>query len=189
MSTTIPSKITVQVDTREQYPLLFPKHVYLDDPSDMRKRKLVAVTVENIKLDTGDYRLKEYPECCVIERKGSPEELYKNLFSADTKRQGASLQRLSAVQYPYLMIEGTPANYLTTNPRIMSSQPESLMHRLSMVIPKYNLNVIWVTKPSTPTARRNLGTAVVHILLGCAVQQLIGSTNEVRVVPGVGSSA
>ena len=72
----IPSEITIQVDTREQFPLLFPAIIQIGHPELTYKKIPIAVKTERVKLDCGDYRLKEYPTDCIVERKASQLEIY-----------------------------------------------------------------------------------------------------------------
>ncbi len=174
--TCIPKVVTVQVDSRERYPVLFPSSVRLSDPCAKNKKVTVKLNVEVIKLDTGDYRLKEYPNCCVIERKGSQRELFKNLFNQrDMIRTAKALRRLSGVQYPYLLLEVSPAALLNKRTAPFGLNPETLCERLAGVITKYDLRTVWTAKSSSAPARRDLGTCLVHLMLGHALKGLTDS--------------
>ncbi len=73
----IPTLVTVQIDTREKYPLLFPDIVKIANPERSYLMLPIQVVTQHIKLDSGDYRLKEYPTDCIIERKASQLEIFK----------------------------------------------------------------------------------------------------------------
>jgi ERCC4-type nuclease len=180
----IPDTITVQVDTREQYPLPFPAYIKIADPISPYKTKAIRVIVENIKLDIGDYRLKEFPDDCVIERKGSPLEVIKNLFDKkDQIRTAKAFRKLSSVNYPYLFLEMAPCN-LMEPPRkdgLPSYDPELVMHRLSTVVSKYGLNLVWGSRTSTTSIRRNFAICLLHLMLSYGIR------NKIDVVPDGGA--
>ena len=86
----IPTSITVEVDTREQIPIRFPSTIKIVHPEKPLERLLIKVKTKKVKLDCGDYRLAEYPNCCVIERKAGQRELLKNIFNPkDAVRQAS----------------------------------------------------------------------------------------------------
>ncbi len=167
----IPNKITVQVDTREQIPLLFPETIMVGHPELTYRELPVAVMVERVCLPFGDYRLKKYPDQCVVERKASQLELFKNLNdSKDRIRQAKSFRKLaSGCKYPYILVECSPARLLAKN--LLIKQRELVVHRLSLTIAKYGLHSIFIPWQSrNPDARRTLGTFLVHLMLGCVLQ-------------------
>lgn len=168
----IPDSLTVQVDSREQYPLLFPANLKLD-PQMARpgRRKIVSVSTEKIKLPTADYRLKEFPHHCLIERKGSAEELAKNIYDyQDSKRQARSFARMaSEAAWPYLLLELTPNSLLSMRASDLVPDPEDLLRKLTAVCFKYNFSVIWSTRPRTVPSRRVLGTAMLHLMASAAL--------------------
>ena len=168
----IPTSITVEVDTREQIPIKFPATIKIVHPEKPTERLLIKVHTRKVELDAGDYRLKEYPDCCVIERKAGQRELLKNIFSPrDAVRQAKSFRKLAAVEFPYILIELTPEKILRYTPHVRD--PEALMHKMSMVFVKYGLNVLWMPWRTRKTtyARRQLGTFLAHLMLSCALQK------------------
>ncbi len=189
----VPPFITVQIDTRERYPLPFPAHIRVDNPDKYGATILLPVVEEKIKLETGDYRLKEFPDCMVVERKASQMELEKNLFDAkDMLRSAKAFRRLSAAAYPYLLLESSPSRILSNrrwkagHPRITGApSPEALMHRLSLVVAKYGLNMLWVPGSRSVAVRRSLGTAILHLMVGYALRQITDVPLN-RVVPNRG---
>lgn len=166
----IPNIVTVQVDTREQIPLLFPAMIQVGHPELTYLTLPVAVQVENTKLDFGDYRLKEYPDLCVVERKATQLELYKNLNeSHDRIRQAKAFRKLMCgCKHPYILVEASPAELLSSDPLI--KQPELVVHRLSLALAKYGLQAIFLPwKSRSPDVRRKVGTFLVHLMLGHAL--------------------
>lgn len=163
----IPNKITVQIDTREQIPLLFPDMIQIGHPELTYKSIPIAVQVERIKLDFGDYRLKEYPTVCVVERKASQLEIWKNLNeSHDRIRQAKAFRKLtSGCQCPYLLVEASAAELLSNNVHV--KQAELVCHRLALALAKYDLRLLFIPwKSRNPNTRRKVGVFLLHLMLG-----------------------
>lgn len=175
----IPNSVTVQVDSREQRPIKFPSTVMIAHPERTDKRLLIEVKTKKIALPYGDYRLAEYPTCCVIERKAGQRELYKNFFNPrDSVRQAKSFRKLSQCEYPYLLIELAPADVLQRNPNIPDT--EALLNRVSMVFAKYRFHALWIPwRSSRKSSRRQLGTFLVHLMLSCALKKSYNILPEV----------
>ena len=167
----IPNEITIQVDTREQYPLLFPAMIQIGDPELTYRMIPIAVKTERIKLDCGDYRFKEYPAECIAERKASQLEIYKNLNdSNDRIRQAKAFRKLVAsCAHPLLLVEASPGELLGNSPHIKN--PEIVAHRLSMAIAKYGFHVIFLPwKSRSSDTRRKAGHLLLHIMMGYVLQ-------------------
>ena len=163
----IPAEITIQEDTREQFPLLFPAIIQIGHPELTYKMIPIAVKTERTKLDCGDYRLKEYPTECIVERKASQLEIWKNLNeSHDRIRQAKAFRRLVAsCEHPILLVEASPQELLGKNPRIKN--PELVAHRLSLAIAKYGFHVIFLPwKSRCAATRRKAGTLLLHLMMG-----------------------
>ena len=168
----IPAEITIQVDTREQYPLLFPAIIHIGHPEITHKMIPIAVTVERIKLDCGDYRLREYPTDCIAERKSSQLEIFKNLNeSHDRIRQAKAFRSLAAsCEHPVILVEASPQELLGNEPRIKN--PEIVAHRLSLAIAKYGFHVIFLPwRSRCGNTRRKAGHLLLHIMMGYALQK------------------
>jgi len=168
----IPTLITVQIDTREQIPMLFPSMINIGHPELTFKMLPIEVIVQRVKLDFGDYRLAEYPDVCVIERKASQLEIYKNMTeSLDRIRQAKAFRKLAAgCRYPYILVEASPAELLSSNPRV--KQPELVCHRFALAIAKYDLRALFIPwKSRSPVVRRKIGTLMLHLMLGCALKE------------------
>jgi hypothetical protein len=168
----IPTEITIQTDSREKNPILFPSTVFITHPELTFKQIPIQVKTEKTALKYGDYCLKEYPDLCVFERKASQLEIYKNLNeSHDRIRQAKAFRRLAtSCKFPYLLIEASPAELLTDNAKIKN--PEVIAHRLGLALAKYNLRALFVPwKSRNPNVRRKVGTLMIHIMLGCVLQE------------------
>ncbi len=168
----IPGEITIQVDTREQYPLLFPELIQIGHPELTYKMIPIAVKTERIKLDCGDYRLKKYPAECIVERKASQLEIYKNLNdSHDRIRQAKAFRKLVAsCEHPVLLVEASPQELFGSDPHIKN--PEIVAHRLSLAIAKYGFHVIFLPwKSRCGATRRKAGHLLLHIMMGYVLQK------------------
>jgi len=168
----IPAKITIQTDTREQYPLLFPEIIKIGDPELTYKMIPIAVKHERIKLNCGDYKLKEYPAECIVERKASQLEIWKNLNeSHDRIRQAKAFRRLAAsCEHPVLLVEASPTELFSADPHIKN--PELVAHRLSLAIAKYGFHVIFLPwKSRCAATRRKAGTLLLHLIMGYVLQK------------------
>ena len=161
-----PEKITVIVDTREQYPVRFPTHVRIPDPGNARKECLIDVAITKRKLDYGDYCLEGYEHGCVIERKASALELYTNLFGyKDKERQGRALAKLvKEAEKPYLMLEVSPSKIMNAKlPH--DTDPEILMNKLMGMVARYGLGLLWLPGRGGSCGRRTMGLTMVHLML------------------------
>lgn len=167
----LPTSIVVEVDTREKYPIKFPKTIRIVHPEKPYKWLLVGVETIRATLPFGDYRVKKYPDCCVIERKAGQRELYKNIFNPkDAVRQAKSFRKLSGCEFPYLLIELTPAEILQRNPHIPDT--EILLNRLSLVFAKYGFHVLWIPWRSRKrTSQGQLGLFLTHLMLAHALRK------------------
>lgn len=168
----IPAEITIQEDTREQYPLLFPAMIQIGHPELTYKMIPIAVKHERIKLDCGDYRLKEYPAECIVERKASQLEIWKNLNdSHDRIRQAKAFRKLVAsCAHPILLVEASPQELLGNDSHIKN--PELVAHRLALAIAKYGFHTVFLPwKSRCATTRRKAGTFLLHLMMGYVLQQ------------------
>ncbi|KKN18104.1 hypothetical protein LCGC14_0959110 [marine sediment metagenome] len=168
----IPNKITIQVDTREQYPLLFPETMFIGHPELTYKMLPIQVETQVIKLDAGDYRLKEYPAEVIVERKASQLEIYKNLNeSHDRIRQAKAFRKLvAACVHPILLVEASPVELFGNDPHIKN--PEIVAHRLSLAIAKYGFQVVFLPwRSRCGTTRRKAGHLLLHIMMGYILQK------------------
>ena len=167
----IPASVTVEIDTREQRPLLFPKTIRIEHPELANSVIPIGVATRSIVLDAGDYRLKEFPNCCIVERKASPEEIWINLHDPkDSVRQARAFRRLAACQYPVLLVEASPSEMFRQNAVV--KYPDLGVHRLAVVAAKYGLQMIWMPwRHRTPDTRRQLGEFLVHLMVAYAIQR------------------
>jgi ERCC4-type nuclease len=163
----IPSKLTVLVDSRERYPLLFPGAIKYyrvrgGDPNLIR----VATKVEALK--TGDYCLKGY-DGCMIERKGSMRELQGNLFTKDYRRSKAAFTRLvEACDHPYILLDFPLSEMFQPTENVL--EPERVLDALLDTIQEFGLGVLWPGPCKTVQSRTRLGELCVRLMLCHALQ-------------------
>lgn len=154
----------MQIDTKEQYVLPFPITLRVDG-------KLYSVKTEKIKLDAGDYRLKEFPECCVVERKAAASELWANLMTKDSVRQGKSFNKLrSACSKPYIMLEASPASIFNEK-NIPNYDHGELLDRFFSTIKKYDFGLLWFPARSSINRRRQLGEVVLRLMIQMSIEE------------------
>jgi len=168
----IPNLITVCVDTREKFPLLFPEIIRIGHPELTYKMIPIQVVVKRIALPCGDYMLEEFPAECIVERKASQLEIYKNLNeSHDRIRQAKAFRKLVAsCEHPVLLVEASPQELFAKDPHIKN--PEIVAHRLSLAIAKYGFHVIFLPwKSRCANTRRKAGHLLLHLMMGYVLQK------------------
>lgn len=165
MKRKLPSEITVQIDSREKRPMVFPSSIRVEGEGVSRSTKIIKVKTETVMLHAGDYRLKEYPNECVIERKGSQSELITNLFNVkDMQRQARAFNKLAEnSNHPILMIECSPQQILTQCTHL--KHPDILLDRLYRIAKKFGLEILWMPSAYSITARRQIGKFLIHVML------------------------
>jgi hypothetical protein len=165
----------VVVDSREKVPILFPETISWH-PDRTRTECLIAVKTRKDALFAGDYCL-EFPDgtrhdrTCTIERKGSPSEIYSNLFTNDWRRAAKAFERLSRIKSlspyngaHYLLIEPSQAN-LRTFEKEHDLQEGVLTDRILQVAARFGLNIWWAPHHTLPSARRRLGELMIRTML------------------------
>ena len=151
------------IDTEEKIPLLFPRSILVARGGGSDKPRVVMVETERLRLETGDYTLEGHEATALVERKGSISELAQNLLTADYRRHRAAFARLSQIPYPYLLLEGSPADLLTPHPpRCLS--PESAFSAFCAHLASTPIRPILVGRLNTRESRLAAGTIVLHLL-------------------------
>jgi hypothetical protein len=88
----LPRDLLIQIDSREQHPLLFPDTVLRY--TSPKSRTLHRIKTETVTLKEGDYRLASHPTAGVCERKAGLSELTQNTLSGDRPRFTRAINRL-----------------------------------------------------------------------------------------------
>ena len=173
--------LTVQIDSREKYPIQFPAHVKVEDPDVPRSFKLLPVSIERVALKSGDYRLKEFPDACIIERKASLLELNKNLMNQkDSARQCRAFAKLrDACSYPVLLLETSPWELASNSARLKVQDTDAVMYRLAKASAHYGLHMFWSGRTTSATNRRHLGNLLIMMMF-CEGMKAIGADNNAK---------
>ena len=156
-------KQTILIDSREQLPLPFPGTVVVDGTR-------YSLTGKVVTRHEGDYALKGYEDCCIVERKYSARELLKNLFDPkDGKRQAKALTRLcSACELPVLVLEATPA--LLLRPSRGVKDPSGLPLGLVRMLHRFdNLHLVFAPTFGSARNRQLTGELVASLLIASAI--------------------
>jgi len=163
----IPKTLEVDIDSRENYPLLFPSSISLRDPFTAEEF-ISKVETRKIRLDAGDYRLSCYPDLCIVERKGTFKELAANFLSEDRHRQGRAFKRLSsACKYPVLLVEEGPHQLYKKS--LYIKNPDFLSQRLFTVCGAMGFNLIFIPPSPTSRHRREVGRMLLHLFVSYAI--------------------
>ncbi len=162
-------KATVIVDRNEQKPLRFSKTLKWYRNRDS-VGQIVVVGTQRKVLSTGDYCLKGFEECCIIERKGSLQELSANLLGEDYVRAMTAFKRLSdATEHPYLLVECTTTDLRT--PTRWVHEPARVVDSLCSLMERLKLRLILCGKCVTVKQKRTVGDLMLRLMLAHAYQQ------------------
>ncbi len=165
-----PKKMTVLVDSREKYPVLFPATVLYYPTRAVHPFHIIHITPEVVEMQTGDYALKGYEDTCIIERKGAMTEISANLCSKDYARSHAAFERLAKeTKHPYLVLEETPAGMLPSHYPSTRPTPDRVTDAFLREVCEFGLSLIFVGKAKSPGSRRKLGHFLLKVLLGHAM--------------------
>jgi len=170
----LPKKVTVLVDSREQKPLVFPKSIaWVGDGRETQ----ISLSLRVVRLDYGDYALEGYEDCGVVERKGSLSELFSNLFTTDLGRQAKSFRKLvDYCMYPYLLLEGNPAALYRTAKDYRGvpeelREPGYVVDVLLRTLGAYGIQLLWLGGARSQAAKRVTGDVVLRLLLRHAAEK------------------
>lgn len=170
----VPLHLTVQVDKQEKIPVLFPSVCWYHPTRQDKTPRCIRLKVEVVKLDAGDYRLANYPECCIIERKGSLRELSGNLHTADYGRFRRALERLRAsCSHPYLLIDESFSAMVTASRDPTECRaPEQVMDALNRELIRMRIPLLWIGGVRSTRTRTRMGDYLVRLMLAHALESL-----------------
>lgn len=176
----LPHDLTILIDDREKRPLQFPG-VHEFSSSDTRpSTSKIKVHTERARLPEGDYAIKGYEECGLVERKLDAKELYQNLCSKDSERFHKAIARLrDATRHPLIVVESTPYDLShppkIPGPRSPKIDPVVIRDRLLQVSLDYNIPV-WFLPGKGAQHRRLVSSYVIAHLLG-SIRHVLESQN------------
>ena len=170
---TCPSRYTIQQDTREKTPLIFPSHTLLLCPKYLPTDRIttsVRIHIEETTLPTGDYRLKDAPTSVIIERKKHLSEVARNcLTKLGRRRFAAECVRLRCeCNRPYFLLEGSVASLLRDYIPIKDESPWLAYDALERLALEYGVSMLYLPSSST-TQRRVVGEQMAHLLINGAI--------------------
>lgn len=123
-------------------------------------------------LDVGDYVLKGHETRCIIERKGSIQELAGNLFTKDWARAMSAFERLSnATANPYLLLECTPNDL--AKPSRWVENPEQIVDALASLLERFKLRLLLCGSVKTYDQKRTVGEFILRLMLAHAYSREI----------------
>jgi hypothetical protein len=157
------------VDTRERKPLSFPAYLAVMVDPVRRTHTTTAIRTVSQKLETADYVCLEAPEGVVIERKGSLDEISKNVLTSTGRRRFiAELERLNdCCKWPYILFEGTPATI--ARPTKRNPSPHLGIDALLELSLCYNVPMLLLPSGGV-AARRRIGEYAARLLIRGAIQ-------------------
>ena len=166
----VPRSMTLVVDSRERYPLLFPANIEWHVDRGLGDKKLIRIKHKVAKLDWGDYLLEGYSANSAVERKGSLDELHQNLYTDDRERFLKAIRRLREnCRHPYLLLDVSPLDLWKPTPR--ANDPAAVWDALIDVVSMFGLGLLWGANAKLPGARRILGEQVLRILISHALRE------------------
>ena len=162
---------TLIIDTREKKPLIFPANIRVLSPAHpphQVKTNLIRVHSKREKLETGDYLLRGYETCTMIERKGSLREVATNCLNRnDRKRFIACLERMKeACTEPLLLLEGTPLETLRKSNHV--PEPGAAVDALMRLLTEYEIKLL-LLPTSSSSQRRATGEWAARLLINGAI--------------------
>lgn len=170
LSEQLPEQLTVLIDTREKYPLLFPSSVRVEVPPTFSTR-LIPVITQTRTLKTGDYQIAELSDTAIVERKAGQNELIHNLADhKDSIRQAKAFKRLSqACRWPILLVEAHHHSFYSPssvpNLKAKLKHHELIVQRLFSAAVRFGLHPLFIPPPNSPARRRQLGCFILQYII------------------------
>lgn len=161
--------LIVQVDDREKAgKIVFPEYARW-------RSSTVRVETERKRLLAGDYRLKSWPRAAIIERKGSPMELYACLLGGRVRDFAKQLDKLvKKAHLPVLLLTCGVHEVLNYDYRkyVKSARKEAgedVVNMLARVCTiERQVAVVWADNVTNLAKVYNVGHLALSILIGAA---------------------
>jgi len=163
--------VVVEVDCREQNPVSFPATLVWTPKRG--SREVVRIKTVSKRLPYGDYRLAQYPKCCVVERKAGVDELAANLLSRnDRVRFSHAWAKFSTgCDYPVLLLDSSlhqTGSFKYDGGNRVATPEDAMSAFWRLVVDCPRLTVIWAGTHRVPKRRTQLGAELVRLMLACA---------------------
>jgi ERCC4-type nuclease len=163
----LPRDLLIEVDSREQKPLIFPST--LTCKVDTGKSRTFRIHTTTATLDAADYRLSSHPLAGGVERKSGLNELSQNLLTKDRTRFTNAFQRLlDQYQSPLLLVEGQPKDILGVSKHHKFAKPGEVADYVSALSIRTRVPIMWMPA-HTMTGKRNAGELVARWLVQSAL--------------------
>lgn len=149
---------TILIDSREKRPLGFPPRLEIYDrsklPTSDAPTRMVELRTRVSQLPTADYALEGQTHLALIERKGSLEELQKNLATVEGRRRFLNeCHRLtSECSHPWIFLEGTPLELTRSVRDRERTNPAFVRDLLLDVLAEHRISLMLL--PCSTTAHR-----------------------------------
>lgn len=167
----VPREVTVLIDSREQYPLLFPTTIEWYAKRGGRART-IFIKCKRVRLAAGDYALEGYDDAGV-ETKRSLRELSNNAVSDDRRRALAALTRfVESYENPYLVWELSIPELFRADKYVPT--PALVVDDWLDLVQSTGIKLLVVGSCKVAAARRQLGEFVVRLLLAHALRSGVG---------------
>lgn len=180
------------VDDRERDPIFKPGSRLTFPWGDHRgNSREFAVTVEQQRLDAGDYAWKGYEPFTLGEKKGSIGEVRQNLFAKRQERTRFfnAVQRMcKKTKHPILILTFPPDDEF--HPGVPFTQTEDeVWCRLMTWVHRHNLTLLWWDGNKSVSYRRAIGTRLMQLMWTFAWEELLkgesrGRGYEIPTIPG-----
>lgn len=162
----------IQVDSREQLPFRFPRHLAVSRPfwpGQPHRIERVRLEVVKATLQAGDYSLLGYEKATIVERKWSLSELATNCFSADRERFLRALRRLrDTAAWPVLVLDGGLDKYLKAD-RHVDAPPEAALDEVQRLCDRLRIR-LQLLPGGTARQRLLAGEWVARTLVNGAIE-------------------
>jgi ERCC4-type nuclease len=159
--------VTVEIDSREKNPLLFPKNMLWYDDNNHAVQLQVSTVTKTLPF--GDYRLRAYPREVVIERKAGVDELAQNLQTADSVRFQAAFKRfLEGCTRPVLLLDCSLAKCDSFGFTTVLHPASTMSAFWRMVLQSPKLLVLWAGNTMSIKTRTSLGAQLIRLMLSGA---------------------
>jgi hypothetical protein len=169
----LPDKLVVLVDTREQKPLTFPKHLrwHLG-----WKAHLFEVETVSVALRTGDYFIRDAvkagKQVAPAERKGCLSELQKNLLGTqDSFRFRRELIRLrDSTIRPILLFDFPVVDAFRTTQFV--EKPDAVLDSALRACIQYSVLPIWIPRGQNPKTACRSGELLLRLMWANVYEEL-----------------
>jgi len=164
------SRYTIGIDTREKKPLIFPRFLPSLIDAIQRTHTTIQLATVPLKMETADYHVVGFEDAVVIERKGSLDEISKNVLTTTGRRRfTAELGRLrDRCKWPYLLFEGTATTL--ARPTKRNPSPHLGTDALIELLLAYNVPLLLLPSGSAPQ-RLRVGELAARLLIRGAILQ------------------